>query len=309
MQKNTFVVIGANGFVGSHLVKNLQKIKLATVVCFDRFSKATKFSEYSNTIKIKGDYFSDKDLEKALHYGGTLVHSFSSTSPMTADSNPYADIDLLKRNVQVFERASKLGFGRIVYISSAGVVYGPNVTHTPMTEHDLASPISPYGIAKLASENYLSYFHSKYSIDTQVFRLTNPYGNGQIYKNGQGVIAAFLESIKQGRPLKIIGDGESTRDYIYVDDAAAMIVNAIVKGKGGISYNIGTGKQTSVNQLIANLEKSLKNTLQVEHVEAPKTFLKSSPISIGKYIEEFGRPVFTSLEQGIDRTIKDYFRL
>jgi UDP-glucose 4-epimerase len=303
MEKN-FVVLGANGFVGSHIVDRLASVPESQIYCFDRFLRPQSFRPAPNVHAISGDFFKDEDTEKALRHGGYLIHCFSSTTPRTSDDNPQADIDLLKRNVRIFEDAISLGAEKIVYISSGGAVYGRSGEEADATEEVVALPVSPYGIAKLASEHYLEYFNKKHGTPYIVHRLTNPYGPRQLFKNGQGIIPAFLEKINNGEAITVFGDGESTRDYIYIEDAVEMISRSLLENNRYSTYNIGSGSQTSQNEIIKLLSKYVRSDIEVNYEDTPDTFLRRTNISIDRYENEFGKPKITSFEDGLVRTIK-----
>lgn len=305
MEKN-IIVLGANGFVGSHVVDRLAHTPDSQVYCFDRFSRPNTFEDAPNVHIIGGDFFRDGDVDKVLKYGGYLVHCFSSTNPRLSDNDPYADIELLKRNVEVFERAVAHGIEKVAFISSGGAIYGQPEDETPSTEDSQTQPVSPYGIAKLATENYLAYFKQKFDLPYVVYRLTNPYGPGQHFKNGLGVIPAFVEKIQNNDPITILGDGKASRDYVFISDAVDMISSSLFIDNKHAVYNIGSGKQTSLNEIIRVLEDELGHKIKIEHKEAPATFLQRTDVSIDRFCDEFGTPHLTSFEDGIAKTIGSF---
>jgi UDP-glucose 4-epimerase len=293
------LVIGANGFIGSHLVDSLVSAGYS-VRAFDRFSNEPQFKSSDKIEIFKGDFFDDIAVAHALTGIDYLFHSFSATTPYVSDSDPYKDINLnVMRNIQLFEKAVEKGVRKVVYLSSGGAVYGHLAEQKSVTEEDVPKPVSPYGIGKLASEYYLEYFNRKYGLDYVVYRVTNPYGPRQVTKNNQGVIPAFLEKIEDGQKLTVIGDGTSTRDYIYITDATDMIVKSSVSPTDYQIYNLGSGTQTSVNEIIDTLRSALGVEVKVEYVDAPKTFLTKSQISIDRFSNEFGLRSSTSLKSGV----------
>lgn len=303
------VVLGANGFVGSHLVDRLSHEPDTEIYCFDRFSRPQAFEDKPNVHKVTGDFFNDEDIDRVLKFGGYLVHCFSSTNPRISDTDPYADIELLQQNVRVFEKAIEYGVKKIAYVSSGGAVYGQSEMGKAAAEDDRTQPVSPYGIGKLATENYLAYFKQKYDTPYIVYRLTNPYGPGQVFKNGLGVVPAFIEKIKNDEPITVLGDGEASRDYVFVSDAVEMIADSLFKDNEHDVYNIGSGKQTSLNEIIHVLEGCIGKKIQVEYKDAPATFLKRTDVSIERFCQEFEDPHLTNLEDGIAKTIGSSDRL
>lgn len=303
----TCAVIGANGFVGSYLVDHAAQKENMWVRAFDRYSRPPQFNPKENIEVVKGDMSSDSDLCSLVKGADYVIHSFSATTPYTSDNDPYKDIDEnLLRSVRLFEYCAKAGVGKIVFISSGGAIYGSITEHYVASEKDTPFPVSPYGINKLSIEHYLEYFKRKYGIDYVVYRLTNPYGPRQVFKNNQGVIPVFIDKIRSNEELLVYGDGTSSRDYIYMDDAARMIIETFDKDNKWPVYNIGSGQQTSVNDIIDSLNKVAKKKATVIYKEPPKTFLARSSVSIDRFFGEFGRYELISFPKGIETTFKSY---
>lgn len=298
------MVIGANGFVGSHMVDELAE-RGYDVRAFDRFSRPSSFKPSKYVQTVAGDIFDDMALHKALEGVDYVFHSFSATTPFVSDSDPYTDITLnLLRNVQLFEKAIEAGVKKFVFVSSGGAVYGAIAEHKPAAETDAPLPVSPYGIGKLGAEYYLAYFNRKYNLDYVAYRLTNPYGPRQLSNNNQGVIPTFVEKIRSGQELSVYGDGSGSRDYIYIRDATKMMVDSFASAKHS-TYNIGSGRQTSINEIVAGLETAMGMSAEVSFKAAPKTFLQKSQVSIARYVDEFGAAADTALEDGLHKTIAD----
>lgn len=296
------LVIGANGFIGSHLVEGLSK-KGFMVRAFDRFTRTRQFSESDNIEIFKGDFFDNEKMDKSLKGVDYLFHCYSSTTPSTADTDPYTDISSnVQRNVQLFERSVKHNVKKIIFISSGGAVYGTLAETKKAAETDAPQPVSPYGIGKLTSEYYLAYFKRSHGLDYVAYRLSNPYGPGQITKNNQGVIPSFIENLYKGKELFVMGDGTSTRDYIYIGDAVSAITRSFLQAKHNI-YNLGSGKQTSINEIINHLKELMMKEPTVRYIEEPKTFLRHSQIDIGLFNKDFGKSSTTELAKGLALTI------
>ncbi len=303
--QHKIVILGANGFVGSHLVNSLAQLPDTKVVCFDRFSRPQSFKSAPNVQKVVGDFFNNETTDEVLENVDYLFHCFSATTPHTSDNDPYTDINTLARSVEIFERCIENGVKKIVFISSGGAVYGNVSEESLATEETTPMPISPYGICKLAVEHYLGYFKKKHDTPYIIYRLTNPYGPGQTFKNNQGVIPAFLSKIKSNEEITIYGDGNSSRDFIYIDDAVKMITETFMRDNAYPVYNIGSGLQTKLNDIIKTLRELLHNEeIRVTYEEAPSTFLRKTSVSIDRFSSEFGKPKLTKLVTGISETIK-----
>lgn len=306
MEKNkTYLVLGANGFVGSYLVEHLARLNGSTVIAFDRFSREPDFIVSDNVKVFKGDILSDDDISNALEGVDYVMHSYSATTPFTSDNDPYIDItNNLSRGVDIFRLSVEHGVKKIGFISTGGAVYGIATEKGIVTEDTMPLPVSPYGINKLAIEHYLEYFKRKYDLDYTVYRLTNPYGPRQRSNKNQGVIPIFLNKIIADEKITVFGDGSATRDYIYMDDAARMIVETFESENKYNIYNIGSGEQKSLKDILETIKKTLNKTdILVEYKQSPATFLKSTAVSIERFTSEFEIPNLTTFENGIRKTV------
>lgn len=161
--------------------------------------------------------------------------------------------------LNILEAARASGTGRVVFVSSGGVVYGePREFPTP--ERAPKQPLSPYGVTKLAGEHYLNYYREVHGMEYVALRYGNVYGPRQDPHGEAGVVAIFSRRLLRGEPLVVYGDGEQTRDYVYVGDvvkANLLAAGMELPSAAGIdarAYNVATGKETSVNRLAAVLE-------------------------------------------------------
>lgn len=307
METKTYLVLGANGFMGRHIVDELAKDPTLEVKAFDRYSSAVRFKTNSNVSVIKGDIFDDSDVTSAISGADVVVHCFSATTPFTSDINPYLDMtDNVINNIKIFERCAELKVRKVAFISSGGAVYGTACEKGEVNEDSVPNPVSPYGIGKLTTEHYLEYFKRKTKLDYTVFRLTNPYGPGQLLKHNQGVIPAFIDRIEKREKITIYGDGSMTRDFIYIGDAVGMIVRSLAVDCKHNVYNIGSGQQTSLRLIVETLEKLIGVGVEIDYKEAPKTFLQKTPVSIDRYVQEFGHGEQTSLEDGLKRVLNSH---
>ncbi len=152
---------------------------------------------------------------------------------------------------------------KFVFASTGGAIYG-KPKRLPTDESHPPAPLSPYGISKYAAELYLNHFKSFHGLDYVALRYSNVYGPKQNPHGEAGVVAIFCYRIKQGEPCLIFGDGNQTRDYVYVEDVALANTLALRAPSG--TYNIGTGIETSVNNLIAMLEKATGTEVDTRNV-------------------------------------------
>src|SRR5690606_23921051 len=172
--------------------------------------------------------------------------------------------------LNVLECARRHGVGRFVFVSSGGVVYG-EAEQRPTPETAPKQPVSPYGVTKLAAEYYLYYYHQVHGLDYAALRYSNVYGPRQDPHGEAGVVAVFSNLIRSGNGLKIFGDGEQTRDYVYVGDVVAANL-ALSEGPleraaavDDRAFNVATGMETTVNTLARLLMEAAGREVQIEY--------------------------------------------
>lgn len=303
----TIVVLGANGFVGGHIVDELSQSSKIHIRAFDRFSHEPKFKAAPNISIHKGDFNDTSSIKNVLKGADYVLHCFSATTPFLSDKDPFLDItNNLLTSVRIFELCGKMGIKKIGFISSGGAIYGKAGESGHANELDAPSPISPYGIVKLAIEHYLEYFKRKDGMNYIVYRLTNPYGPRQVAKHNQGVIPIFLSKMLGNEEITIYGDGHSSRDYIYILDAAKMIATSFLSANKQPVYNIGSGRQTSLNQIIKELEKVTGKKAKIIYKEVPPSISHRTSVDVSRFAEEYGLEKHTSLETGLQETLEEW---
>jgi len=222
-------------------------------------------------------------------------------------SDPALDADI---NVQgllnLTEAAIEVGTSRFIFVSSGGVVYGePDVIPTPETAPK--APLSPYGVTKLSGEYYLNYYRHIRGLEYVALRYSNVFGPRQDPHGEAGVVAIFSTRLGDGEPLLVFGDGEQTRDYVFVRDvvSANMLVSNFDLPEGATlddrGFNVGTGRGTSVVALAAALEEAAGTTVPREFRPARPGELRHSTLDTGRLQAMGWSPQF-SLEQGLRET-------
>lgn len=221
------------------------------------------------------------------------------------DPSKDASINLMGL-LNVTEAAIEVGTARVVFVSSGGVVYGePDEIPTPETAPKL--PLSPYGVTKLAGEFYLHYYRRIRGLEYVALRYSNVFGPRQDPHGEAGVVAIFCNRLQSGEPLTIFGDGEQTRDYVYVKDvvAANMLASDVSLDDGdGLdarAFNVGTGVGTSVNHLADVLEGIAGVGLPRDHESERPGELRHSTLD-SSLIRSHGWSLGYTLEQGLRET-------
>ena len=207
--------------------------------------------------------------------------------------------------LQLLQNAVSLGIEKFIFASTGGAMYGEQ-KFFPASEDHPCQPLSPYAISKLCAEYYISYFGTGHGLNITVFRYSNVYGPHQNPHGEAGVVAIVCQRLMEGLHPVIFGDGKQTRDFIYVKDVARANNLALESKCKGI-FNVGTGKETSVNYLTKSLIKisGIKET--TEYSPARNAEQRRSSIDSRKLLEQFGWEPCVSLEEGLVETF-DYFK-
>lgn len=300
----TSLVIGGNGFIGSHLVDELVA-RGHHVSVFDRFSAGQVQYRASGVRRIVGDFLNRADLAAAIPGHDHVFHFLSTTTPVSAEDDPTLDMRTnVIASVDLFAIAAESGVQRVYFASTGGAIYGDQDARR-MHEELLPHPLSPYAIGKLAIEGYLHYFRRKAGLDSVTFRISNPYGPRQGPTKRQGVIPIFLHEIAEGRPITVFGDGSMERDFIAVSDAARMMADVANAEPRHHLYNIGSGQGTTVASLVETIHRVTGRDIEVEQRPKPPTFVDHVVLDTSRFIEEFGDPQLVSLEDGVRATWED----
>ena len=290
------LIIGGAGFIGSNLSRHLIKNNME-VYCFD-MSKPVH--EIAGVNYICGDFFDDYTLEHALEGMDYVVHALSTVNPGNSNEK------YLQGYERDFIQTTKLCKMitdqkiRMIFLSSGGTVYG-NQEIQPIVEDALPRPINHYGNVKLCIENTIRTFNYQAHTKILIARISNPYGPGQDFNKGVGFIDAAIKKAMLGDVLEIWGNGDTVRDYIYIDDVCEMLYSLIDYSGEEEVFNISSGIGTSQNDIINIVEDKIRkiNIIYKDRrsVDVNKIILDNSKISNVCDIK------LISLENGIEKTI------
>jgi len=304
------LITGGAGFIGSHLVDHFLKTGCETVVFDNLFSgrieNIKRHMNNKNFHLIRGDVRNSGDVEKAVKGVDVVCHLAAIVNiPLSIEDPLLVDEVNVKGTLNLLEASVKRNVKRFVYVSTCAV-YG-EAKYLPIDEEHSINPLSPYGASKLAAEHYCNVFHQIRGLQTVCFRPFNIYGPRQPSGPYGSVITTFLESLKKGQPLVIYGDGNQTRDFLYVEDAVKACMLAIrCKNCSGKTFNIGTGIQTSINKLAQVLiELTGKSRVKVTHADKREGDIRESYADISRAGKELGfKPEF-SIYEGLKRLVKE----
>jgi UDP-glucose 4-epimerase len=301
------LVTGGAGFIGSHMAKR----HLADghrVVVVDDLSSGRRERLPQSARFVQAD-IAEADLEPLLREEriAFVSHHAAQIDLRHSVADPIGDARAnVIGSLKLFEACRRAGVRRILFASTGGALYGEPEGGKPAPETHPTNPVSPYGCAKLSIEKYLYYYREIHGFETQVFRYANVYGPWQDGTGEAGVVAIFAEAILGGRTPKIRGDGEQTRDYVYVADLVEAAARAVEQGGSG-TWNLGTGVETSVNRLFRLLAKELGYTGEPERVALPPGEQRRSVLDGGLVQRDFNLPGYTRLEDGLKETAR-FFR-
>ncbi len=296
------LVLGGNGFIGSHLVDALVASG-HSVRAFDRYSNSQiQFNDNPKVERFIGDFLNRSDLQNALKGIDYVFHFISTTTPITSEADPLIDVDTnIRMTIELLQECVDNGnIQKVIFASTGGSIYGLN-SGGSVSEDVLPLPISPYAIGKLTIEHYLRYFEKKHGLNSLIYRISNPYGERQPLANKQGVIPIFLHRIAQHEAITVLGDGSMVRDYLYVKDAAQMIAESFATASEGV-YNLGSGHGVSVNELVEVITEATGQDVQVNHEPKPVTFVEQIVLDTSKFEQEFNLKPQTELKDGVLKT-------
>jgi len=300
------MVTGGAGFIGSHIVNAYIDAGHDVVIIDDLSSgemsfvnpKAMFYQLNIHSPDVKTILEKEK-ISVINHHAAQISVSESVSDPLfDANSNIIGTLQLL-------QNAVSLKIDKFVFASTGGAMYGKQ-TVFPANEEHPCHPLSPYGISKLCAEKYINYFRTQHGLNTTVLRYSNVYGPHQDPHGEAGVVAIFCQRLMEGLPPVICGDGEQTRDFISVRDVAQANIIALDSKCEG-TFNVGTGKETSVNFLTKELLKVSGITTSAKHSPARKGEQRRSSIDSEKLLKNFGWKPYISLEEGLFETI-NYFK-
>ena len=301
------LVTGGAGFIGSHVVDRLvleghsvsviDNLSTGKIENVNREAKFHKIDIISPRIER---VFKKERPELICHFAAQMDVRRSVADPIyDAQSNIIGMLNLM-------ENGLRYGVRKVIFASTGGAVYGEGVPY-PTSEECIPRPISPYGISKLTGEHYLIYYNVSYGLNYVVLRYANVYGPRQDPFGEAGVVAIFNQKILRDEQPVINGNGMQTRDYVYVDDVVDAVIVSTYNEINDV-FNVGTGVETSVNELFRHLiEITGKSHIKEVYGQAKKGEQLRSCLSYDKIRKALDWEPRVPLREGLTRTI-EFFR-
>ena len=300
------IVTGGAGFIGSHVVDALIARGSKVIVIDDLSSGHRENLAQHPEIDLRvADVAEEWPLEEGDAIEG-IVHLAAQVSVVRSMAAPLDDLRANARGmVQALEVARARSVPKVVFASSAAV-YG-DVEQVPTPEDAPKAPLSPYGVNKLAAEHWLSMYAAVHGVGTSALRFFNVYGPRQDPSSAySGVISIFLERTSRNQGLTIYGDGQQTRDFVYVADVVRAILAALDKEGATPPINVGTGARVSIEELARTVVAVNESNVEVSFAEARSGDIRHSCAVVERLAEILGVRAETSLREGLEETARWY---
>lgn len=301
------VVTGGAGFIGAHSARALlaagHEVHVVDDLSHGR-REAVPPGAALNVVDVRAkeliDLFARLRPEAVLHLAAQM-----DVRRSVADPGEDASINVLG-TVTALEAARRGGARRFVFASSGGAIYGARAA-PPTLEESPCAPESPYGVSKLCGEHYLELFERAHGLSCLALRYANVYGPGQDPHGEAGVVAIFVQRMLQGEVPTINGDGEQTRDYVFVEDVVRANLRALQSDARG-AINIGTGVETSVLQIARGLARHTGFTRPFAHGPAKPGEQPRSALDVSLARRALDWSPTVALEDGLARTVRSFAR-
>jgi len=302
------LVTGGAGFIGSHVVDLFVAQGYEVVILDDlstghasNLNPAARFYQIDIRSPQVREVFEAEKPDYVSHHAAQMDVRRSVAQPLVD-----ASINILG-SINLLEYAREFGVKRFIYISTGGAVYG-EPEKLPCDETHPINPICQYGASKHTVEHYLYMYHVNYGLGYTVLRYPNVFGPRQDPHGEAGVVSIFTGKMLSGEQVVINGDGDQTRDFVYVGDCArANYLALTIDHQPGI-YNLGWGRPTSINDIFSTLAKITGYALPVQHGPAKVGETRHIYLDASKVKKEFGWAPTVTLEEGLEKTV-DYFKI
>ncbi len=298
------LITGGCGFVGLNLIEYLKKNTDHEITVLDNLSLGRKEHIAGfNVDFVEGD-IRDRELARSLAGNmDSIVHLAADTRVMDSIENPDFNFDVnVAGTYNLLRAAREANVKHFVFASTGGAIVGE--VPPPVNEAMAPHPQSPYGASKLSMEGYCSAFAGSYGMKTVALRFSNVYGPHSYHKGS--VVAAFFKQILKGEPLTVYGDGTQTRDYVFSEDLCSAIAGGLSLETGGEAIQLGSGRETSLNELIAAIREVAGPSYKFDVVYKPFRAgeVRFNYADISKARKVLGYDPRTGLREGLEKTWK-----
>ena len=303
------LVTGGGGFIGSHLVDLLLSVGHSVRV-LDNFSTGNRTNlpvTHERLNILEADIRDSEAVEQVVTDCDAIVHLAAVASVQASVDDPVGTHEVnLVGTLNLLEAARRHGIKRFIFASSAAV-YG-NAQPLPVSENTPLAPLTPYAVDKLASEYYIDFYRRQHGLQPVVFRFFNIFGPRQDPSSPySGVISIFMERAIADQPITVFGDGEQSRDFVYVADLVTLLQQAVEAEQGIVEpMNVGNGQGTNLNQLLDYIRQFSEKTLKVSYTDSRSGDIRHSLADNGRLKQVFDYKSRYPVELGLRNTFEWY---
>lgn len=291
------LITGGAGFVGSHLAERL--VVDHDVRILDNLTGGERQNVPAEATFIEGDIRSAETVAQAVKDVDVVFHLAALVSVEASIEDPQKSHAINVEGTLNLLEAAREENARIVLASSAAIYGQPDAT--PIAETHSFQPKSPYGLEKLALDQYAQQYHDLYGIDTVALRYFNIYGPRQT-GDYAGVISVFFDQARRGEPITVNGDGAQTRDFVFIDDVVEANLRAMNTDAVGRAFNIGTGSTITIRELAERIRDIVDSDSAIVHTDPRPGDIRQSCADISRARSELGFEPAVSLDDGLART-------
>ncbi|MFW5905891.1 MAG: NAD-dependent epimerase/dehydratase family protein [archaeon] len=298
--QQSILVTGGAGFIGSHLAGELARSNDVTV--YDSLTTGSRSRTPESAALVDADVRDEATLEEAIAETDLVFHEAALVSVARSIESPTDSHTATAVGTLNVLEAARTHDARVILASSAAIYGQP--TYTPIDEGHPTTPTSPYGLDKLAADHYTRLYHDLYDLDTVALRYFNVYGPGQTGGDYAGVISVFIEQALAGDDITVHGEGDQTRDFVFIEDVVRANLAAARTDHVGEAYNVGTGESVTIRELAELIQEITDTDSDIVHTDPREGDIDHSVADVSNARSNLDFEPSVSLREGLERTIE-----